>query len=641
MPNPTATQLVLGSNPNIPDRNSMTRRAAKDEKPTGWMPVQSKIRGIMPRLHHPTWGQPWMRTIAASLAIVLCLAGLSGCSLEDYRVRAATPQLVTGILGPPKTFNAALSQESPNIFGYTYTGLIEANGLTGELEPALAESWEISPDKKRVRFILREGLRWSDGEPLDADDVVFTYQQVYANEAIPTTTRDVLRVGESGALPEVKKIDDRTVDFLLPEPFSPILRSLGSEILPKHALEASVTTLDADGKPVFNSLWNTKTPPSEIIVNGPYRLKDYITGQRIIFERNPYYWRQENPDRPMPYIDEIVWQVVENQDTQLFQFRAGNLSSVSVAPQYFSLLKREEERGNFTIYEDGPALGTTFICFNLNRGKNADGTPLIDPIKSAWFNTLEFRQAVAYGLNRQRSIDNIYRGLGELQNSPISIQSPYYLSPEAGLPTYEYNPDKARALLKKAGFRYNDRGELFDRDGNRVSFSLITNAGNQVREALGAQVKQDLSEIGIEVNFTPIDFNNLVGKLTTSLDWECHLIGFTGGIEPHGGATIWSVDGRLHSFNQDRSDPPLFDRQVDPWEQAIANLYIQGSREFDEAKRREIYGKTQIIAQENLPFIYLVNPLSMEAVRNTIEKIQYSALGGAYWNIHELEFSED
>jgi len=589
--------------------------------------------------------RPVTTRITRIFALLLCgaiaIGGLTGCSIEDFRVRAATPQLVIGALGPPKTFNAALSKESPNVFTYTYTGLLETNGGSGELEPSLAESWEIADDKQRVRFTLREGLRWSDGEPLTADDVIFTFEKIYANEAIPTSTRDVLRVGASGELPELEKIDDRTIDFILPEPFSPLLRSLTTAILPKHVLEPTVDEVGEDGKPAFNSTWDTKTPPEEVIVNGPYRLKEYITGQRVTFERNPYYWRQEDPDRPMPYIDEIVWEVVENQDTQLFQFRAGNLSSVGVAPQYFSLLKREEERGDFTIYEDGPALGTSFITFNLNRARTEDGTPLVDPVKSEWFNTLAFRKAVAHALNRQRTIDNIYRGLGELQHSPISIQSPYYLPPEDGLPTYDYDPEKSRGLLTGAGFTYDDRGQLFDADGNRVSFSLITNAGNQVREAMGAQIKQDLSEIGIEVNFTPIDFNNLVGKLTDSLDWECHLLGFTGGIEPHGGSTIWSVDGRLHSFNQNRAEPPIVGRVVTDWEQEIADLYVAGSKEFDDAERREIYGQTQVIAQENLPYIYLVNPLSMSAVRDNIENVKYSALGGAFWNLYELDIASE
>ncbi|MGC9505263.1 ABC transporter substrate-binding protein [Baaleninema sp.] len=587
--------------------------------------------------HFPRY---WHRWLAVALAC-FSLLGIGGCSPENFRVEAAQgTQLILGQISDPKTFNAALSKEYPNVFTYTYEGLVGTNGVTTEIEPALAESWTISDDTLSIVFTLRENLRWSDGEPLTADDVVFTYNDVYFNEKVPTSTRDVLRVGDTGEFPTVVKLNDRQVEFRLPEPFSPLLRALGSEILPEHILRPTIEETDEKGNPIFNSTWGTDTEAKQVIVNGPYRLSQYVPSQRVIFERNPYYWREGDGGIPQPYIDRVVWQIVENQDTQLLQFRSGGLSAVSVAPQYFSLLKREENRGNFSIYEDGPALGTSFISFNLNQGKNPDGTPLIDPVKSKWFNTLAFRQAVAHAIDRETMINTIYRGLGELQHSPISIQSHYYYSPEEGLPTYDYNLDKAKELLLDAGFQYDERDRLLDADGNRVEFTLITNAGNQVREALGAQIKQDLSQIGIKVNFTPIDFNNLVSKLSNDLDWECHLLGFTGSIEPHGGLTIWSVDGSLHSFNQSRSNPPLEGREVADWEQEIERLFIEASQVFGDEDRKAIYAQAQTIVQEQLPFIYLVNPLSMAAIRNDIQNIKYSASGGAFWNIYELSIDE-
>ena len=136
----------------------------------------------------------------------------------------------------------------------------------------------------------------------------------------------------------------------------------------------------------------------------------------------------------------------------------------------------------------GPATGTSFVFFNLNKGKR-NGKPLVDPIKSKWFNNKEFRQAVAYAIDRQTMINNTFQGLGQTQNSPISVQSPYYLPPEKGLKVYDYNLDKARELLKKAGFKYNSQGQLLDSEGNRVRFTLLTNSGNKIREAMGAQIK--------------------------------------------------------------------------------------------------------------------------------------------------------
>ncbi|NJK29336.1 MAG: ABC transporter substrate-binding protein [Acaryochloris sp. SU_5_25] len=577
------------------------------------------------------------RCLAWGLVIGVAIA-LSGCDLSQFKTKTAqVPQYVDSILSEPKTFNYSQSKESPNVFSLIYEGLTTENGLTGEIEPALAESWEISPDNLKIIFTLRPNLKWSDGEPLTVEDVVFTYQDIYLNDAIPTDTRDVLRVGKSLALPQVKKIDERRVEFSIPEPFAPFLRTAGGlYIMPAHALRQFVKTPDAKGKSQFISIWGVNTDPRKIIVNGSYKLDRYDTNQRVVFRRNPYYWRYAIPGQAKGNIERIIWKIVESPDTALLQFRSGGLDSVSVRPSTFSLLKREEQSKNFTIYEGGPDFGTTFVFFNLNRGRR-NNKPLVNPIKSQWFNTVKFRQAIAYAIDRQRILNNTYQGLGLLQNSPISVQSPYYLSPEAGLKVYNHDPQKAKQLLKAAGFTYNNKGQLLDADGNRVRFTLMAPTG-PTGSTLGTQIKQDLAKIGIQVDYTPIAFNTLVDKLDDSLDWDCALMGLTGGIEPNSGANVWSIEGGLHMFNQKPVPPsePIQRFIASDWEKEIADLYIAGAQELDETQRKAIYAKAQQITQEYLPFIYLINPLSLAAVRNDFEGIQYTALGGVTWNIHDL-----
>ncbi len=583
----------------------------------------------------------WRRWLSVMLALVSAIA-LSSCSLSQLATQAAqVPQLVDSTLGDPKTFNYPLSQESPNVFGLIYEGLLSENGK-GELEPALAESMpEISEDKKRIVFTLREGLKWSDGEPLTVDDVVFTYNDIYLNEKIPTDIRDILRIGKNRLLPSLRKLDERRVEFTVPEPFAPFLRYTGGlAILPKHALQESVRTTDANGNLKLLSTWGTDTDPKKIVCNGMYMLESYQTSERVIFRRNPHYWRKDTQGSSQPYIDRVVWQIVENTDTGFLQFRSGGLDTMAIAPEYFSLLKQEEKRGKFKIYTGGPELSTTFLVFNLNKAKNSKGQPLIDPIKSRWFNTLEFRQAIAHAIDRQKMLNNLYRGLGEEQNSPIYKQSPYYLSPEKGLKVYDYNPEKAKELLQKAGFKYNAQGQLFDADGKRVRFTMLTNSGNKLREAIGAQIKQDLAAIGMQVDFNAIQFNVLMDQVYTQRQWDSYIgkIG-GGGIEPNGGANTWTTKGGLHTFNMTAQpgEPPLIGWEPAPWELEIEQLYIRGAGELDEAKRKEIYAESQRITQENLPYIYLVNPYSMEAVRDRIQGIKYSALGGAFWNLYELK----
>ncbi|MDX2216954.1 MAG: ABC transporter substrate-binding protein [Oculatellaceae cyanobacterium bins.114] len=568
---------------------------------------------------------------------------LTGCNPLMVRTDAAlVPRLLLSVVSEPKTFNYVLSSESPNVFGYLYEGLIVEDGVTGEVQPALAESWQISPDNKKIVITLKPKLRWSDGEPLTVEDVVFTYNDLYFNEAIPSSIRDVLRIGEGGALPQVRQVGDRQVEFSVPEPFAPLLRNLGLAILPAHALRESVQTKDSQGDPLFISTWSTSTDPRAIIGNGPYTIASYQPSQRVVFQRNPYYWRRDRQGTPQPYIEQVVWQIVESTDASLIQFRSGGLDVLGIAPDSFALLKREEERGKFKIYNGGPAAGTNFIAFNLNRGRR-NGKPLVDPIKSRWFNTLEFRQAIAHAIDRQRMVNNTFQGLAQLQDSPISVQSPYYFSPEQGLPVYDYDLERSRQLLQKGGFRYNATGQLLDTDDNLVRFTLITNAGNKAREAMGAQIKQDLAKIGIQVDFEPLAFNTLLNRLSNALDWECYLLGLTGGIEPNSGANVWLPNGRSHRFNQaaQAGQPPIEGRIISDWEQRIAQLYIEGAKTLDEARRREIYAESQRITQENLPFIYLVNPLSLAAVRDRLQPIKFSALNGPLWNIHELELEEE
>jgi len=581
------------------------------------------------------------------LAIVLLLVNaivLPGCSAFKLKSAVAQDtQIVTSILADPKTFNPPLVQEAPSPTSVMFEGLINENGLTSEIEPAIAESWTISEDKKKIIFTIRPGLKWSDGKPLTVDDVIFTYNEIYFNEAIPTDSRDVLRIGESRALPTVKKLDGRRVEFTVPEPFAPFLRVTGLPILPAHVLRKFVQTKNRDGKPQFLTTWGVDTPPDKIVVSGAYSLERYDTTQRIIFRRNPYFWRKDKQGQQQPYIEKMVWQIVESTDTSLQQFRSGSLDSIGVSPDNFSLLKREEKRGKFNIYNGGPASGTTFIAFNLNQTKNAKGQPIVDPIKSRWFNTREFRQAVAYAIDRQTMINNTFQGLGETQNSPISVQSPYYLTPEQGLKVYNYNPQKAKELLLKARFQYNGDGQLMDGNGNRVRFVLMTNSGNKIREAMGAQIKQDLSKIGIQVDFTPINFGTLVDKLSNTREWDSYLLGLTGGIEPNDGANVWNSKGGLHSFNQGSAPgkPPLQGWVVSDWEKEIDRLMVEGARELDETKRKEIYAKLQNIIQSEVPVIHLVNPLSMAAVRDRIQGVRYSALSGAFWNLYELKLSEN
>ncbi len=592
-----------------------------------------------------------LQKICALLLVITI--GISGCTTASNATKIN--QMAIGVLGEPSTFNPVLNNVATAFFEYTSEGLIGTNGK-GEIEPALAESWQI--DGNTITFTMRPNLKWSDGAPLTASDVEFSFNEVYLNPKIPNNAQDSLKIGKAEKLPTIKKIDDLHIAITTPEPFAPALRTIGGQgIIPAHKLRPFVNATekykerqeskDKSGKtqvkevdkerPKFMGAWGINTKPSELISNGMYRLISYTPGERLIFERNPYYWRKDDQGRQLPYLDRVVWQITESTDNTLMQFRSGNIDTYGVGPEFFSLLKKEEKKGDFTITNAGPSSGTTFLAFNLNKGSR-DGKPLIDPVKSRWFNNVKFRQAVAYAIDRNRMVNNLYRGLGVSQNSPLSVGTPYYLA--EGLKSYDYDLAKSKQLLHEAGFKYKG-ASLFDDQDNAVNFNLITNSGNKIREALGTQVQQDLEKLGMKVNFNAVAFPLLVDKLDKALDWDAHIIGFTGGIEPQDGANFWLTEARSHVFNQkpSKEEKQLTGQEVAPWEKEINDLYIKGSQELDEAKRREIYYQTQRITQENLPCIYLVNSLSLLAARNKVQGLQPTNLG-SLWNLYRVSITQ-
>ncbi|MEM8830339.1 MAG: ABC transporter substrate-binding protein [Cyanobacteria bacterium P01_G01_bin.19] len=580
--------------------------------------------------------------ISLKKLLTLAFAGIILISLPACSPKAlladpdAPPRLTMTILGDPKTFNFVISTDatSSSVGGMLLDGLVTENPITGEIEPQLAESWEISDDKLEILYTLRPNLKWSDGQPLTVDDVVFTYNQLYLNPEIPTGMRDVLKIGQSEAFPKVAKVSEDKVKFTIPEPFAPFLGVTGASIYPAHILQSTVEQRDKEGKIQFLSTWSVDTPPEQIVSNSAYKLKSYQTAQRVFFEANPYYWKKQVTGQDFPHIKQVVWEIIESTDTALTQFRSGSLDTISVSPEYFSLLKKEENKGNFRIEEGGEVYSMTFIAFNLNQGTKA-GKRVINRQKSAWFNNVNFRQAVSYAIDRDRMVKNVFRGLGTPQVSYTPKQSPFYYE---GTKAYPYNPQKAKQLLLEAGFKYNNKGQLLDQNGTRVSFVLNTNTGNKIREAMGNQIEEDLAKIGIKVNFRTINFNVLVGKLGNTLDWDCILLGFGGGNEPNNRYNLWAVNGNSHLFNQQVDG--LEDRLIADWEAEIARLYIDGARELDLEKRKAIYAQAQQLVAEKLPIICLVNPYSMSAIRNNIEGVEYSAYGGAFWNLEELKIDQ-
>jgi len=537
-------------------------------------------------------------------------------------------QIVFTSVSDPKSFNPIVAQEtsSTSIIGYLFEGLTRTNGLTLEVEPNLAQRWEVAGDGLQWTFYLRKDVVWSDGAPFTADDVVFTFNDLIYNEQIPSSERDIFTI--DGKKFDVKKIDQYAVQFTLPVKFAPFLRSMGTAILPKHKLEASLKKGD------FSFTWGVDTTVSEIIGTGPYVLAHYQPGEQVVLNANTRYWRKSANGERLPFISKIIFLIVQNQDVALLKFLEGEIDALAIRGADFPLLKPMEQAKGFTVYNLGPAPGSNFIVFNQNTRLNPQTQkPFVDPVKLSWFSNINFRKAVAHAIDKKKIIDIVMNGLGYSQDSPVDPNNNIFYN--SSVVVYDYDLNKARALLAEAGFiDRNDDGVIEDVKGNKVEFNLYTNSNANERMQIAAIVRHDLKQLGMKVNFLALEFNNLVSKLMANYDWDAIILGLTGGLEPHFGKNVWVSSGQLHFWNPGQKTPAT------PWERRVDEIFTQGVQILNDRERKPLYDEWQKIVEQELPLIYTVLDSYLMAVRNKFENLTPSSYSGIFYNLEEIYLKE-
>ena len=533
-------------------------------------------------------------------------------------------QFVLSASSDPKTFNEIVASETSSslVTGILFEGLTREDPFTLKTVPNLAQSWEVSSDGLRWTFHLRHDVLWFDGVLLTADDVVFTYHDLIYNPQIPTSAKDIFTI--DGKEFQITKIDDYTVCFTLPKKFAPFLRGMAQPILPKHALEQSVK----QGRFVFT--WGIDTPAHDIIGTGPFYLDEYKPGERLVFKRNPHYWKKTLQGENLPYLDKLIFLIIPDPDAVLLKFIDREIDFIGVSGQNYPLLKPLEAKKNFTIYEAGPDFGSSFIVFNQNPGINPHThKPYLDPIKRSWFTNLEFRQAMAHAIDKKKMIQILFNELGYPQDGPMSPSSGFFYNPH--VTSYDYDLAKAKELLEGGGFRYLD-GNLYDAKGHQVEFNLCTSTSSQHAEniQMAYMIRADLEKLGIKVNLLTLEFNSLVSKLMASFDWDAVIIGLTGGVEPHFGKNVWTSSGQLHMWNPKQAQPSTV------WEKRLDEIYNQAAEELDENKRKNLYDEFQEIAADQVPMIYTVLGANIYAIRNRFGNLKPSPYAGAFYNIDEI-----
>ena len=549
----------------------------------------------------------------------------------EYTIGRPGGTLTIATISEPLTLNLAIANDasSSGVLGYLFEGLTETSWLTDRVEPALAESWDRSDDGMTWTFHLRRDVTWHDGVPFTAHDVDFTFNRIIYNHDIPASSRstfDFRYLDDHGDWQEghmdVVAIDDHTVEFSLPVPFAPLLRSMGTAIYPRHILEQHVN----DG--TFVDTWGIDTDPVEIIGTGPFTIESYEPGERVVLVRNPNYWLTDDEGNRLPYLGRIVHNIVEDLDAELDSFLAGESDVHGVLGEEYAQLEPMQDEGNFTIHRRGPNFGTTFLTFNVNPGASTDtGQPYVAAHKLDWFGNVQFRQAVAHSIDKGAIIDGVQHGLGYPQWSSVSPAAGDFHNPDVR--RYPYDLDKAKAMLDSLGWTDTDGdGIREDSDGNEIEFTLVTNTDNSVRVQVGRVVQEGMQAIGLKVEFELIDFGELVGQLVSTYDWEAVVIGLTGSSDPYGGIDVWHSTGDLHLWYPNQIEPAT------DWEAEIDELYVMGSQELDHAQRVQHYLKAQEVAAENVPLIYTSLAERLTATRNVFANATPTLY--ALWDIRYL-----
>lgn len=512
-----------------------------------------------------------------------------------------------------KTLNpiVALDDPSREVIGRMNADLIEVNRQTQTAEPALAESWERSADGRHYLVRLRQGLRFSDGVPFDSDDVAFSFQ-VYLDEKLHSPQRDLLMI--DGQPLQVRKLDRLSVALDFAGPYASAERLLdGVPMLPRHLLK------DSYDKGQLDRAWSVNSRPEEIAGLGPFRLRRYDAGQQLILERNPFYWKQDQRQQRLPYLDGITFIFAGSEDGQIARFLSGDADIVDrLATSSFTMLRRSEQAKGQKLFDLGAGLDYTFLAFNFDR---------------ALFREVAFRRAVSVAVDRDAIVRIAYSGLA----SPLAgnVTPANKIWRDTALPAPTHSLTEARKLLSDAGFKWNGEGKLLDREGTPVRFSIVTATNNKERLQTATLIQYDLNRLGLEVQVVPLEFRAMVDRITRTRNFEACILSLGGGDgDPNSELNVWLSSGSMHIWSPGQSKPAT------PWEAEIDRLMKQQMSTLDPQKRKQKYDRVQEIVAQQQPLICLVSPHVLVAAKDDLLNFQPAALQShTLWNADVLAVS--
>lgn len=517
------------------------------------------------------------------LFLLLCSLALSACSTPDSsqpppkRAVSATPatgdSLVEGTIGEASTLIPILASDSSShaVAGQVYNGLVKYDknlNIVGDL----AESFDISPDGLNITFHLRRGVKWHDGSPFTARDVLYTYR-VTVDPKTPTAYAEDFKQVKNISTP-----DDHTVRVVYGIPFAPALASWGMNILPAHLLEGQdITKSPLARKPVGT---------------GPYRFKEWISGQKIVLEANNEYFEGR------PYIDRYIYRIIPDTSTMYMELKAGAIDLMGLTPvQYARQTGNRSFTSRFNKYRY-PSSGYLYMGYNLRH-------PL--------FGDKRIRQAMTAAINKDELIHGVLFGMGQKAHGPI-VPGRWAYNPS--VKDIGYDPKHAAELLAQAGWKEKNSDGILVKDGKPFKFTILTNQGNQQRLMTAQIVQQRLRQVGIDVKIRIVEWATFLKEFVNKGNFEVVML-------------AWNIS----------QDPDMYDiwhsSKTNPGElnfigyknPEVDRLLVDGRSTFDIEKRKRAYFRIQEILAQDQPYTFLYVPDALPVVSARIRGVEPAPAG--------------
>jgi peptide/nickel transport system substrate-binding protein len=569
------------------------------------------------------WAFPSLLALGATAPAPQALQPGEEVLITESEIGRYGGRLVASLHSEPKTLNpvAAVDLPSTQIVPLLFADLIDINLHTQLTEPALAKSWKVSKDGTRYTLDLRRGIRFSDGQPFDADDVVFSFK-VYLDEKVHSPQRDLLEVG--GKPIQVRKLGPYQIAFELPRPYAAAERMFdGVSILPRHLLERAYERGE------IAQSWGLATKPSEIAGLGPFRLKQYTPGQQIVLERNPYYWKADRRKNRLPYFDEIAFLIVPTEDAEVVRFQAGDLDVIGkISAENYAVMEKDQHARGYRLYDLGPGFEYDFLFFNLN---DLSSKPLAEVRrKQAWFRRVEFRQAVSSAIDREAIVRLVYQGRATPLWGHVTPGNKLWV--DAALPHQPKSPERAAELLRAAGFVRGTNGIWVDAHGEPVEFSILTNPSNAQRTKMATIIQDDLSQLGMRVHLVPLEFQGLTTRVFDSLDYEACVLALEGAdADPNPEINVWTSEGGTHIY------APVETHPLAPWQAELDRLMHLQTTILDYRKRKQIYDRVQELVAEYNPVICVASPNILVGAKDSVGGLKPSVMRNyLLWNADQL-----